>query len=259
VSPDVRERILDATARLLVESGSEALSTRAVAAAANVQAPTLYRIFGDKQGLIDAVTAYGFERYLASKHALAGSGDPIEDLRRGWDLHIEFSLTHPAFYALMYGSVQPGHEPAAAREATGLLLAMLQRVAHAGRLRVPVATAAVMVHAASVGVALTLIARSEAERDGELSARVREALLDAIVTGVDPGHLASTGTEPPLAARALALDAALDGTAGPLTPAETGLLRQWLRRLAASTTHPGTTRSNTAPHTGSDQPVHPGR
>jgi AcrR family transcriptional regulator len=229
VSPDVRTRILDAAARLLVEAGSEALSTRAVAAAANVQAPTLYRIFGDKQGLIDAVTAYGFERYLSDKHALAITGNPVEDLRRGWDLHVEFGLTHPAFYTLMYGSVRPGHQPPAAAEATGMLLGQLERAAHSGWLRVPVGTAAAMIHAASVGVTLALIARPEGEREPDLSVRVREAMVAAIIIG---DRVSPKITDAPLAARALALDAALAGAPDGLTAPEVALLRQWLRRLA---------------------------
>jgi AcrR family transcriptional regulator len=60
-----RERILQAAARLLAESGGDPVSTRAVCAAAGVGAPTLYHHFGDKDGLLDAVVAYGFERYLA--------------------------------------------------------------------------------------------------------------------------------------------------------------------------------------------------
>ncbi|MEU2428366.1 hypothetical protein ABZ611_02410 [Streptomyces sp. NPDC007861] len=58
---------------------------------------------------------------------------------------------------LRYGAVRPGERPAAAEEAHAVLVGMLERVARAGRLRVPVATAAQMVQAASVGVALTLI------------------------------------------------------------------------------------------------------
>ena len=62
---DTRERILRAAARLLAESGGAPVSTRAVCAAAGVGAPTLYHHFGDKEGLLDAVVTYGFERYLA--------------------------------------------------------------------------------------------------------------------------------------------------------------------------------------------------
>src|SRR5918997_166322 len=100
-SQDARARILAAAARLIAEAGRDAATTRAVAAAAGVQAPTLYRLFGDKQGLLDAVTAYGFERYLAEKKTLVPSDDPVADLKRGWDNHVEFGLTHPAFYVLM--------------------------------------------------------------------------------------------------------------------------------------------------------------
>ncbi|WP_342776285.1 TetR/AcrR family transcriptional regulator [Nonomuraea terrae] len=58
-------------------------------AAAGIQAPTLYRLFGDKEGLLDAVASYGFQDYLADKQALGQSEDPVADLRRAWHLHID--------------------------------------------------------------------------------------------------------------------------------------------------------------------------
>src|SRR5690606_40448701 len=76
-TPDPRRRILEAAAGLLAEGGPEAASTRAVAAAAGVQAPTLYRLFGDKQGLLEALAAHGFERYLADKQELGATDDPV--------------------------------------------------------------------------------------------------------------------------------------------------------------------------------------
>lgn len=221
---DTRDRIVVAAAELLAEGGPDAVSTRAVAAAAGVQAPTLYRIFGDKRGLLDAVTAYGFERYLADKQSMAPSDDPVEDLRRGWDLHVEFGLTYPAFYALMYG--RQGERPAAAEEAYRILLGMLERVARAGRLRVPVGAAAEMIGAAGVGVTLSLISRGAG--DTGLSARTRDTVLAALTTDAAPA--------PPgdVASRALALDAALADPPSALTAAETALLREWLHRLATT-------------------------
>src|ERR1051325_6719234 len=109
-------RILQAAADLLQEQGPAAISTRAVATAAGVQTPTLYRLFGDKDGLLDALASYVFESYLAEKRALEPSADAIADIRRGWDIHVEFGLRNPAFYALMYGNLRPGRRPAAARE-----------------------------------------------------------------------------------------------------------------------------------------------
>ncbi|MEV4006224.1 TetR/AcrR family transcriptional regulator [Actinomadura sp. NPDC049753] len=223
--PDTRDRILRAAARLLTESGGEPVSTRAVCTAAGVGAPTLYHHFGDKRGLFDAVAAHGFEEYLAGKRSQTGTGDPVEDLRRGWDLHIEYAVTHPAFYTLMYGTPRT---PAAAGEAYGILLGLVEAVAAAGRLRVPVATAARMIHAAGVGTALTLIANpSGGAADRDASVRTREAVL-AAVTSEGDGPADATP-----AARAVALKSALRSAppAG-LTPSEAALLGEWLDRLA---------------------------
>src|SRR5690606_16613735 len=229
-TPDPRRRILEAAAGLLAEGGPEAASTRAVAAAAGVQAPTLYRLFGDKQGLLDALAAHGFERYLADKQELGATDDPVADLRRGWDLHVDFGLARPALYVLMYGTPRPGRRPAAADDAYAMLCSLLERVARAGRLRLPVPTAARMVQAANTGVVLTLIAA--AERDEELSPRTREAVFAAI-TVPDGGGADPAAAPPSLAGAAVTLDAALDDGAAPLSPPETALLREWLRRLAA--------------------------
>ena len=229
-----RDRIVTTAAKLLAEGGSDAVSTRAVAAAAGVQAPTLYRLFGDKQGLLDAVATYGFDTYLATKKAQEPSDDPVADLARGWDNHTAFGLAYPAFYSLMFGGATPGRQPEAARTARSLLLALLGRIADAGRLRMPAEDAAAMIHAVNVGVVLSLITTPETERDLDLSARTRDIVLAAITTAAPDRR---TGD---LATRALALDAALDsafdsdldGRDTPLSGAETALLRDWLRRLA---------------------------
>jgi AcrR family transcriptional regulator len=97
-----RERIVEAATRLLAEGGPDAVSTRAVSTAAGVQPPTIYRLFGDKQGLLDAVVVHGFTAYLTSKNAQVPEDDPVEDLRAGWDQHVDLGLANPALYQLMY-------------------------------------------------------------------------------------------------------------------------------------------------------------
>jgi AcrR family transcriptional regulator len=220
--PGTRERILQAAARLLAESGGEPVSTRAVCAAAGVGAPTLYHHFGDKDGLLDAVVAYGFERYLKEKRAQPLSGDPVQDLRTGWDAHVEFGLKQPAFYALMYGA---GRRAGASEEAYRILLHRTEAIARAGRLRVPVKAAANMIHAAGVGVTLNLIAGEASDPD--LSPRTREAVLAAITTsGAEtcPSSLSTT---------AIALTTALESRKpDTLTEAEAAMLREWLTRVA---------------------------
>ncbi|MBM0240330.1 TetR/AcrR family transcriptional regulator [Micromonospora sp. ATA32] len=132
-----RDRIVRAAAELLTRGGRDAVSTRAVSRAAGVQAPTIYRQFGDLRGLLDAAS-YGFAAYLHAKAAREPAPDPVDDLRHGWDMQVEFGVANPAFHTLMYGAPHPGVRPTAARVAADILRQLVCRVAEAGRLRVGV-------------------------------------------------------------------------------------------------------------------------
>ena len=222
-----RSRIVDAAAHLLESGGVDAVSTRAVSAAAGVQAPTIYRLFGDKAGLLDAVVTDGFERYLAEKTVREESDDPVADLRLGWDLHVGLALERPALYTLMYARPNgEGYSPAA-RAAFAVLAALVRRIAAAGRLRVPECRAVGLVHATGAGAALSLIAVPPEERDPGLSDAAREAVIAAVTTDVPVVPEAG-----PVAA-AVSLRAALDDVEV-LTDAERALLAQWLDRIGGS-------------------------
>lgn len=225
---DGRDRIVAAAVALLARGGREALTTRAVAAAAGVQAPTIYRLFGDKQGLVNAVAEYGFTTYLRQKRTDGPSVDPVEDLRLGWDLHVGFGLANPAIFAAMYGDPRPGGASTGASTAAARALAILRErtrsLALAGRLRVGERRAADMVRAAACGVVFILLETPEAERDAGLSEVTREAVIAAIITdGPKPER-------PGLVPVATTLRALLPGAIG-LTEGERHLLAEWLDRL----------------------------
>lgn len=229
VKTHTRRQILQAAAGILDREGAQAVSTRSVAAAAGIRAASLYQLFGDKDALLAALAVHGFDIYLAEKHELAHTDDPVEDMRRGWDMHVDFGLRHPAFYVLMFGTDRPGRRPPAAQEAHDLLLRFLDRVAAAGRLQVPAPIAARLLHAAVTGVTLSLIGAPAGDREPDISARMRDTLIGSLTTDPPPA------ADPGLASRALALDAALtaaEGTPLPLRPTETALLRDWLDQLA---------------------------
>ncbi|MGE2727581.1 TetR/AcrR family transcriptional regulator [Mycolicibacterium pulveris] len=224
-----RERILRAAAEILSTRGREAVTTRNVSAAAAVQPPTIYRHFGDMRQLIDDAASLGMAEYLAAKRRQARTDDPVEDLRKGWNRHVEFGLNNPTTYAVLYGDPRPDAVPRAVATGDAILKELMQRIAQAGRLRVAVDRAAHMVHSACRGVTLTLISQLPDARDPELSEATREAMLAAITTDRPDRRLADTRT----AARAIALKSVLDTQqAGVLTEAETALLVEWLDRLS---------------------------
>src|SRR6202044_1126858 len=100
-----RERIVDVAARLLGEGGQAAVTTRGVAERAGVQAPTIYRLFGDKDGLLDAVAEHVMTGFTAAKASAAAAAaadvDPLDDLRHGWDMTIDFGLANPELFVLL--------------------------------------------------------------------------------------------------------------------------------------------------------------
>jgi AcrR family transcriptional regulator len=223
---NTRDRIVAAAAGLLAEGGREAVSTRAVSAAAGVQAPAIYRLFGDKQGLLDAVATHGFSTYLNDKADLKATADPVEDLRSGWDMHVAFGLANPALYSLMYGEPRPGAYPPAALAAAELLAGLIHRIAEVGRLRVGEQRAAHLVQAAGRGTTLALLAVPPDRRDPALSDIAREAAIAAITTDAPPA-----GTPGPVSA-AIALRAVLPQTSV-LTTHEQALLQEWLDRIVS--------------------------
>ncbi|MCT9075745.1 TetR/AcrR family transcriptional regulator [Streptomyces fulvoviolaceus] len=230
---DAREKILDAATKLLAEASAADVSTRAVCEAAGVGAPMLYRLFGDKAGLLAAVVDRGFEQYLASKRVARPSGDPVADLRSGWDNHLRFALDHPHHYRLMY-SPELTAPPAAAREAHDLLHGILERCAAAGRLTVPPALATRVIMSANVGAALSMLTRPEQYPDGQFAERLRDAVIGSLTRPAETVVVQEQeGDAVPVAAATLAARLRADVPPA-LTVAESALLQQWLEKLSVN-------------------------
>jgi AcrR family transcriptional regulator len=229
---DTRTRILEAAESLLNTSSDGDIATRAVCDAAGVGAPVLYRLFGDKNGLLSAVVDYGFERYLDSKRAAQPSDDPVADLRSGWDSHVAFAQAHPAVYRLMF-SPTLGKIPNAPKEAFELLLQVLDRCAAAGRLRTEPQIAAEAIMSTNIGVALNLVSQPDIYVDPNLSTRVRDAVHSVLLTD-SPARGKKPAGGPDVGTAAAQLAALVRGSgATALTGAETALLLQWLSLLAS--------------------------
>ena len=225
---DTRQQLLEAAAALISDAPGQDVPMRAICDRVGVKLPTLYHFFGSKDGLLEAVIEHGFETYLRLKQAAAPTGDPVEDIRQGWDAHVRFGLDNAGFYALMYGQVTPHRRPVAAQAPHAALLQLCRAAEAQERLSVPAEQAADHVLAANVGVTLFLITAETP--DLTLSAQVREATL-AGITGL-------TGAQPaePTARRDVARQLLhnLIGAQDELGEPELALLRKWLGMLAAA-------------------------
>ncbi|MGW6909337.1 TetR family transcriptional regulator [Streptomyces sp. NPDC054940] len=103
-------RILDACADLLDEVGYDDLSTRAVAQRAGVPIGSVYRFFGNKRQMADALAQRNLERYTARvTECLKGAGDG------GWraamdvvlDEYLAMKRTAPGFSLVDFGNQIP--------------------------------------------------------------------------------------------------------------------------------------------------------
>jgi AcrR family transcriptional regulator len=225
-----RLRIVEAAVELLESGGPDAVSTRAVAAAAGMQPPAIYRHFGDKDGLLEAVAEHGYAQFLESKRAQLDPApqDPVEELRRGWDMVVEFEVSRPELFAVMNRATGSG--PAAAHRAgLEILRGRVRRLAAAGWLRVDEELAAQIIQATGLGAVTTWHSTPAELRNPALLTVLRESMV-AAVTRAEPA-LPAADSGPAAAARALR--AALpEGAAAVLSEAEQHLLHEWLTRLA---------------------------
>jgi AcrR family transcriptional regulator len=103
-------RILDACADLLDEVGYDALSTRAVALRAGVPIGSVYRFFGNKRAMVDALAQRNLERYAERvTERLRQAGDA------GWqvamdavlDEYLAMKRTAPGFSLVDFGNQIP--------------------------------------------------------------------------------------------------------------------------------------------------------
>ncbi|MFJ3671482.1 TetR/AcrR family transcriptional regulator [Streptomyces sp. NPDC090106] len=223
-----RRRIVTAAVELLENGGPDAVSTRAVAAAAGMQPPAIYRLFGDKEGLLEAVAEHGYAQFLESKRSQLESTptDPVEELRCGWDLVVEFGVTRPELFAVMNRATGRASE-AAHRAGLEILHARVRRLAAAGWLRVDEELAAQIIQATGQGAVTTWHSTPVERRNPALMAILRESMVAAVTLAEPTLPAAESGPAP--AARALR--AVLSEGAGVLSDAEQRLMTEWLTRL----------------------------
>lgn len=231
ISADARGRIINVAARLLNEGGPGNVTTRGVSREAGVQAPAIYRLFGDKDGLLEAVAEHVMASFVSMKTAAveqaeADGVDPLDDLRAGWRSQIDFGLGNPSLFRLLSDPDRVVNSPAA-RSGRVVLEARMHRIAAAGRLRVTEARAVQLFQAAGVGVITTVLATPPDDRDSGLAEAALEGVLTQILTD------APVATDTTTLTMTVGFRAIVPTLAG-LSSTERLLLAEWLDRVIAA-------------------------
>ncbi|MEV7415692.1 TetR/AcrR family transcriptional regulator [Streptomyces sp. NPDC089919] len=179
-------RILDACAELLDETGYENLSTRAVALRAGVPIGSVYRFFGNKRAMADALAHRNLDRYaegIAERLAVLPATDwrPVVDAVL--DEYLNMKRTVPGFGLVDFGVPAPAESPAAdtnlvvADRLTELLCTHLARPAD------PPLRRAVLVAVEATDALVHLAFRSDPDGDPDLIAETR-AMMRAYLAGI---------------------------------------------------------------------------
>ncbi|MGI5400016.1 TetR family transcriptional regulator [Streptomyces sp. CA-135486] len=179
-------RILHACAELLDETGYEALSTRAVAARAGVPIGSVYRFFGNKRALADALAHRNLDTYaerIGGRLGGLSAGDWRGVLDAVLDEYLAMKRTVPGFALIDFGHRIPVGAPArganhrVADRLAELLAAHLDRPADAELRR------AILISVEAADALLQLAFRVEPAGDEEIVAETR-GLLRAYLAGV---------------------------------------------------------------------------
>jgi AcrR family transcriptional regulator len=106
-----RNRLIGVAERLFAERGLAAVSMRHLADAMNVSVMTPYRYFEDKEAILAAARASGFDRFAdALEAAYRAAPDCAGAARAVGEAYLTFAFENPAAYKLMFDLSQPNED-----------------------------------------------------------------------------------------------------------------------------------------------------
>ncbi len=104
---ETRQRILDAAREMFVRNGYEATTMRAIAQRIGYTPTAIYHHFRSKEALLSELCLQDFRSLASAFQRIGRIDDPIERLRRTGAAYVEFALTHPMQYQLMFMTRRP--------------------------------------------------------------------------------------------------------------------------------------------------------
>lgn len=114
----LRAALLDLAAQLLAAEGPAALTMRRIAAAAGCSTTVLYRHFGAKDGIAEALYQEGFERLRRRLESVPAHDDPPAHLAALGRAYRDNALAERNLYQVMFAGLIPGFTATAQSRAT---------------------------------------------------------------------------------------------------------------------------------------------
>ncbi|MFC4856980.1 TetR/AcrR family transcriptional regulator [Actinophytocola glycyrrhizae] len=101
--PATRAELIEISARLLAEEGSEAMSSRRIAKEAGTSTMAVYTHFGSMSGLVREMVHEGFGRLAAAFDRITWSDDPVRDLAVIGRVYRRTAVSNAHLYSVMFG------------------------------------------------------------------------------------------------------------------------------------------------------------
>lgn len=132
--------VLALASEMIAREGAAALSMRKLAQAAGCSTTVLYKLFGGKDGILNALFSEGFARLSAAHAQVSKTTDALADIVALCLAYRHVALANPSHYAIMFGGASD-FTPSAASRAAALsamqpLMNAIARAREAGVLRV---------------------------------------------------------------------------------------------------------------------------
>jgi AcrR family transcriptional regulator len=129
---NLREALLEASIQLIGEIGPTAFTLREVARRAGVSHNAPYRHFHDKNALLAAVAAQGYDELTEAMTKAAGQHvTPRDRLKHAGLAYIAFALRRPEHFTVMFDAPLPPQEHPDAAQASKRSFSVLLDLVHA--------------------------------------------------------------------------------------------------------------------------------
>lgn len=116
---ETRQKILDAARDMFVHHGFEATTMRAIARRIEYTPAAIYHYFPSKEALLFQLSEADFRALADAFQRIGRVEDPMERLDRIGAAYVEFALTHPEHYQLLFMTRRPPLSPSAGEQSDG--------------------------------------------------------------------------------------------------------------------------------------------